>query len=377
MKNKKAIVIGAGIVGLASARALALQGYSVVVFERSQRAVGASIRNFGMVWPVGQPAGDSYDWAIRSRDVWKDIALKGDMWHEQVGSMHVAYSENELDVLEEYVSLHGADRNCKMLNKEEALFRSDAVNPDGMLGALWSGEEVIVDPREAIAQVALYLQEQLDVQFIWGTSIQAIEKDKVYFSDTKQAQADLIVVCSGADFETLYPELYRSFDITKCKLQMMRLSAQPDNWRIGPALCGGLSLLHYGAFTQTSAASALQTWAEKEMPEYLKYGIHVMVSQQGNGELTVGDSHEYGWCPDPFDRQYINDLILKYLAQFSRFKADTLSQSWNGVYAKMTNGQNHLFHKISDHVYLLNALGGAGMTLSFGLAEFVFKNNLK
>lgn len=96
-----------------------------------------------------------------------------------------------------------------------------------------------------------------------------------------------------------------------------------------------------------------------------------MVSQHGNGELTVGDSHEYGACPDPFDKQYINDLVMDYLKKFTRFKDYSLSASWNGVYAKMTNGKNHLLQQPDENVIVLNALGGAGMTLSFGLAESV------
>src|SRR6516225_3887409 len=101
MQSRSAIVIGAGIVGLATARALALRGFSVKVFERSEMAVGASIRNFGMVWPIGQPCGKMYNRAIRSREIWKDLSSKADFWSEAAGSLHVAYHADEWLVLQE------------------------------------------------------------------------------------------------------------------------------------------------------------------------------------------------------------------------------------------------------------------------------------
>ena len=94
-----------------------------------------------------------------------------------------------------------------------------------------------------------------------------------------------------------------------------------------------------------------------------------MVAQNGRGELTIGDSHEYGSTHDPFDKQFINEMILDYLHQFARFKNESTLESWNGVYPKCTNGSTEIFLSPQKDVYILNGLGGNGMTLSFGLAE--------
>ena len=89
MTEKRAIVIGAGIVGLATARSLALKNYKVEVFERHPKAQGASVRNFGMVWPVGQPLGKLYERAIKSRSIWLEMAREGKIWHGETGRAHV------------------------------------------------------------------------------------------------------------------------------------------------------------------------------------------------------------------------------------------------------------------------------------------------
>lgn len=363
-----AIIIGAGIVGLATARALALRGYKITVFERNERAVGASIRNFGMIWPIGQATGPLFERAMLSRSIWKELCAEAGIWHNEVGSLHLAYHDDELQVISEYVEVNQAHRDCRLLTPAEAFEKSPAINPNGLKGALWSGEEMIVESRVAIGQVAAYLAEKYGVEFHWNTAISQIDYPSV-MSGSRTWEADEIFVCSGSDFETLYPELFLETNITKCKLQMMRLVSQPDGWRIGPSLCGGLSMIHYPGFQAAASLPALRKRYEEQYAEYLKWGIHVMVSQNGNGELTIGDSHEYGLVHDPFDKEFINTMITSYLQTFASFKDWKMLQSWHGIYPKMMNGATELIVDVAPGVTVINGIGGNGMTLSFGLCE--------
>jgi FAD dependent oxidoreductase TIGR03364 len=373
MNNTQVIVIGAGIVGLATARALALKGFDVKVIERSNKAIGASVRNFGMIWPVGQPDGELYERALRSSSVWKEISDSGAFWSDAVGSLHVAYNETEWKVLNELYDVYKTTRPVQLLNADGVLNKSEAVVPNGLIGGLYSADELIVDPREAIAALPAVLEERYNVEFYWNRCVSYISEGTVYIGNEESFEAEIIFICSGADFETLYPESFSEYPLTKCKLQMMRVGAQPNDWRIGPALCGGLSLIHYKSFAAAPSLPQLKELFEAEMSDYLDWGIHVMVSQNGRGELTIGDSHQYGNTNDPFDKTFINDMILNYLKKFSQFKNWQVIETWNGVYPKLTNGDTDLFFSPEADVYVLNGLGGAGMTLSFGLAEEVVK----
>ncbi len=367
--KKKAIVAGAGIAGLAMARALALKGYAVTVFEKNEKAVGASVRNFGMIWPVGQPSGLLYETALATKAIWKTIAGATGLWHNESGSVHTAYHRDEWDVLQELATIFAAEgRPVQLLRKDEAIARFPAINPANFRGGLYSATEMVVDPRVAIASVADYLAGQQNVKFVWDKAVTAVENGKIH-TGHETHEADIIVLCSGADIQTLYPRVLRDNGMTTCKPQMMRFKSDDEHFSIGASLCGGLSLIHYNSFKAAGTLEALRQRYAREMPEYLAHGIHVMVSQNDKGELTVGDSHAYGGVHDPFDEMPINHLIRDYLNQFVTTHRWKLIQTWNGIYPKLTDGRSHLFAEADKGVYIFNGLGGAGMTLGLGLAE--------
>lgn len=369
--KKSAIVVGAGIVGLATARGLAIKGYSVTVIERSGKATGASVRNFGMIWPIGQPGGTMYDRAFRSSNIWREIAEATGLWYDECGSLHLAYHEDEWTVLQELNEVFfNNGRPVYLMSPSEIKGKISGVNQNNLMGGLFSKTEMIIDPREAMAALPEYLSKNYNIQFIWNANVTTIDRNNVKFGN-KTLWSDIICICSGADFETLYPEKFASLALTKCKLQMMRFMDTDPQFKIGTSLCGGLSLIHYESFKAAPSLPLLKSRYQDEFKEYLRLGIHVMVSQNGRGELTVGDSHEYGSSFTPFDEAYINELILAYLKTFAITDRWQLIQSWHGIYPKMTNGETDVFLQVEEGVYIINGLGGAGMTLSFGFGEEV------
>jgi FAD dependent oxidoreductase TIGR03364 len=369
MSEKTAIVVGAGILGMATARALALKGYKVTIFEKSKQSLGASIRNFGMIWPIGQPDGDLYERALRSKEIWKEYLNAAKINYDPCGSIHLAYNEEEANVIEElYAHFTRNNRPVTLLKPASILEKFNGINGNGLKLGLFSADEMIIDPREAIKNLPHYLKTYYNIDIVWGTAITNVSANTVWSFKTKY-NANLICICSGADFETLYPSIYKELPIIKTKLQMMRFVSNKPDYRIGTSVCGGLSLLHYKSFAASPSLEKLKSKIENTLPEYVKHGIHVMVSQNNYGELTVGDSHEYGLDFEPFDNHNINTLVLDYLKNMMHIEDWSLVQTWNGVYPKMTNNTTDLFLKVEPGVYILNGIGGNGMTLSFGFAE--------
>jgi D-hydroxyproline dehydrogenase subunit beta len=375
-KTYDVAIIGAGIVGLAMAYAAARRGKSVVVFERHPQASGASVRNFGMIWPIGQPVGQLLDRAMKTRETWLSISRKSGLWARPTGSLHLAYHADEMAVLEEFVeTTRGAGYKCQLVNAKQAANLSKVARTDGLLGALWSETEVNVHARTAIQNVADYLSQALGVDFYFNTAVSDLDFPYVYTFEGEVKVNEHIYVCNGADFETLYPSVFQQSGITKCKLQMLSTVSQGENYEMGAMLCAGLTLGHYAAFKHCTTLKALNDRFDREEPRFKAHGIHVLLSQNSVGELIIGDSHEYGLQLDPFDKESVNQLILNYLQTFANINKLDIADRWHGIYPKL-NGETEFVTQPEDGVTIVNGLGGAGMTLSFGLAEELIKAQL-
>ena len=365
-------VVGGGIIGLAHAYLAAKRGMSVAVFERSQQAEGASVRNFGLIWPIGQAAAN-YKLAMRSRELWLEVVRAAELYHDPTGSLHVAYREDEAEVAREFARLGPqAGYRCEWLDAKQVFERSNAVRRDELEGALWSPSEVTVDPRQVLAELPRYLASEWGVKFFFGAAVQSIELPKIRVGD-ECFRIGRVAVCSGSELSHLYRAQLATVGLRLCKLQMMRTGAQPHSWRLGPALAGGLTLRFYPSFQICSSLQVLRDRIARETPEFDRWGIHTMVSQGADGSLTFGDSHEYGGDPSPFLRSDIEEMILHHIESYLAAPDVRVAARWHGVYAKHPT-ESYYMLTAAENVRVVTGLGGAGMTLSFAVAEKVLES---
>src|SRR5262249_41806190 len=155
---------------------------------------------------------------------------------------------DEWTVLQEFAAQAGQlGVECRLLNASEILDRTPAVNPENLLGGLFSPSELCVDPTQAVRQIATWLAQLLGVRVEFNTQVLALEQvgaknaTRLETSCGKHGIFDRTIVCGGDECQTLFPGVFAKRGLKRCKLQMLKTLPQARQWRIGPHLASGLT----------------------------------------------------------------------------------------------------------------------------------------
>ena len=357
------VVAGAGIVGLAHALAAARRGLRVAVLERDARAQSASVRNFGFVTISGQEEGATRERALRSRDVWAEVASAAGIAVHQRGALIAARRDEAMEVLAQYAA-SSAGAGCTLLDGAQARSRLGQASID-VRGALWSPHEMRVEAREAIPALARWLAERHGVSFAWNCELKGIE-GRVVRHATGSLEAGAVVVAPGVGIAAFASDLAARVRARPCKLQMMRLAARGDT--LPGVVMSDLSLARYGGFAAQPAAAALRSRLERECAAELEHGVHLIVAQANDGTLVVGDSHHYGDSADPFASAAVDELILAEYASLFGVGAPRVLERWNGYYP-VADVAPLLSEEIAPRVRLVSVTSGTGMSTAFAIGE--------
>jgi FAD dependent oxidoreductase TIGR03364 len=359
-------VVGAGIVGLACARAAALKGLRVIVIDRDAQANGASVRNFGFITVTGQARGQAWNWARRTSVIWQQVAREAGIPILQRGLWLTARRAEAVPLLEAFLQTEMGE-GCELLTREAARSRcADVVAPD-VQAVLTSEHDIRVESRQAIPLVAAWLAQRFGVTFMRETAVLSAVPPRLETS-RGEVQATAVAVCPGDDLTGLFPERIARYNVTRCKLQMLRL-ADPG-FRLPGALMSDLGLLRYAGYAALPEAAALHARLKAEQSAHLENGVHLIVVQSGDGSLVVGDSHHYAATPDPFADERVDQLILEEFAAATGRQAPAVLARWTGTYASAAERMMFIDAPARD-VRIAVVTSGSGASTGFAMGEEV------
>jgi len=372
MKTYDLLVVGAGIVGLAHAYEASKRGLTVAVVEKNSRCVGASIRNFGFITVSGQSSRDTWRRAMYSRHVWHEITQKAGIPIIHNGSWVVCNRPEAFDVAHAFLKTEMGE-DCALFSSDDfsALptlgFKNiDSLRLKQIAGLLYSPYEFRVESKEAIPQLANYLENTIGVDFYWKTEVLSIDGSSVHASNN-QFDAQRIVVCPGAELTGIAKPYIEKHDLKLCTLQMLRIQVQ-EGFILPGSVMTDNSLARYLGWSELPEAKALKERIAIEMPEYVIEGIHLIVVQSADGSLVVGDSHRYGSSENVFASDKIEQLIIELMYRVLSITEHTVIERWTGVYP-VSNAFDALIEKVSPTMRVVIVSSGTGASTAFGLAK--------
>lgn len=359
-------VVGAGMLGVSHALAAARAGCSVIMFDRSQQAHGATIRNFGQVLVTGQSPGDMLALARRTRELWLELANLCKFHLRENGSLILGRQPQESVVLEQFAFERAEAEGYDV----ELVSRSQLANLlDGRFAhhdsALIGKHDLQIYSREALPAITSYLKDQ-GVQIHNGVLVQSIEQDELV-TTSGRFTADRIFVCPGHDYQTLCHDILGPMDLQVVRLQMLRLRMAHNGFDLDRPILTGLSLIHYGAFSDLPTATALKAHLRETEPFLLDNGIHLLISPTPDGDLIVGDSHHYGKDAPTFGDERIDTAFITLTEKVLNARFDVVSR-WQGIYgARGPAPYSILTPRRGLTISVMHS--GVGMTIGLAIGE--------
>ncbi|WP_353129899.1 TIGR03364 family FAD-dependent oxidoreductase [Parapedobacter pyrenivorans] len=370
------IVVGGGILGTFHAYHALTRGLSVLLLEKDNFPVGATVRNFGQVIPSGM-TGEWFTYGLKGLEVYAAIQRQFDISVRNNGSIYIASDSDEQLLLHElHAHFQQVGYPSQLLSKATVLERYPAVRPSYVREALFFPKEVSVEPHLMIHRLHQYLQQRFDkFQLIPNAPVvdcfDTSAGVKIQVSGMGSVVGDKVIICNGNEFKLLFPELLAKSGQVISKLQMIQTQPFPEAVLPGNILTG-LTIRRYESFAEYCPSfSTISTPSHYQ--ELQEWGIHILFKQAADGSLIIGDSHEYADATK-FDelgytlKEHINNLMLTEAERIVNLDLRKLATVWAGYYPQ--HPKKHIVElDPSPNIHIRTCIGGKGMTAGIGYAE--------
>ncbi|WP_435015913.1 NAD(P)/FAD-dependent oxidoreductase [Tundrisphaera sp. TA3] len=346
MSRARVVVVGAGIVGAACARALAVDGLAVTVVD--DRPVGSGATAAGMGHVVAMDDSEAqFALCRRSQTLWDELVARGGGRVESTrfGTLWVAADADEMDEVGRKARFF-ADRGvpAEVLDPHQLAAAEPHLRP-GLAGGLRIPGDSVVYPPTA-ARFLLDEATALGATVRIGPSVAAISGHSVRLADGTTIAADLVVNAGGARAVALTPGL----PIRPRKGHLVITDRHPGMARHQILELGYLKSAH--GSDQDSVAFNVQP--------------------RPTGQLLIGSSRQYGVTDRAIDPEMLRKMVDRALLYMPDLRRVSAIRAWTGFRAA-TPDSLPLIGPHPDDPALLVATGheGLGITTSLGTAELI------
>jgi glycine oxidase len=205
-----AVVVGAGIVGLACAWRAAERGLDVLVIERERPGAGASNVAAGMLAPISETTwGEDrlLELGLASHRLWPrfaaDLAAASgrEVGYLELGTLHVALDGDEAaDLRRRFDLMRAHGLAAEWLSPSACRELEPGLAPGGR-GGVHAPHEAAVDPRETIAALVPALEAaggRIEIAEVDAAVLESGRLVGVRTKDGTERRADAVVLAAGS-----------------------------------------------------------------------------------------------------------------------------------------------------------------------------------
>ena len=373
------IVVGAGVLGTFHAIHAAKSGKTVLLTEKDQYPVNATVRNFGQAVPSGMSS-DWLTYARRSTELYNEIQREFDISVRNNGTVYLSSDPDELQLIHELKErMDTMDYEAQLLSPDDCLTKWPSLSKNYCNGGLFFPQEVSVEPEKLIYRLLEYaVKKYPNLTYKPSTAVTDCttmgDHVEITTASKQKITSEKAIICSGGEFKLLFADLFKESGIVVSKLQMMRTVPMPEVQLEGNILTG-LSIRRYESFEECPSFSKIAT--PDHYSELKKWGIHILFKKATDGSIIIGDSHEYADVNHTDDlgfdiNNHINELMVDEAQKIVKFDVSRIASTWAGFYPQH-NSKHIVEYDIDDRIHIRTAIGGKGMTSSAGYAEASIK----
>jgi glycine/D-amino acid oxidase-like deaminating enzyme len=291
------IIVGAGIIGAATALYLAREGVAVTLVERHRPGWGASGRNAGYISMITRSGGPQLELAKLSRSLYSELAEElGDFEFQANGAL-VYYYEEQLPLIEGFVQRRQADGLPIDIVDGDRARELCPLLPEDVVGGIHSHSDCYIHPEkltEALTARAVEFGAKVVIDDVVELDLRDGRCTGVR-TGSQVLAADAVALTAGSWTAALMEKAGLPFNLLHMRMQMAETAPITERFTVAAY---GPSLFHEYAFVRELPGyddDIVLHPLHHIMPEV---GLLELICQRADGRLWLGCPIEFVDGPD-------------------------------------------------------------------------------